>query len=185
MFILFILVASVIIALIRGGKLSRFADLNLRWRGVLLTGFLIQVLIFSSFWQSRPDTRALTQSAYVASLVLLFLALVYNHRIPGMPLLTLGLALNSIAIIANGGYMPASPEALTIAGFPLLAPGQISNNSIGVGSNTQLFFLTDIFAIPKAFPRSNVFSIGDILIALGAVWLTQKVMVKPALRPKT
>ena len=184
MFILFILAASVIIALIRGGELIRFADLNLRWRGVLLTGFLIQVLIFSSFWQSRPDTKALTQFAYVASLVLLLLALVYNYRIPGMPLLTLGLALNSIAIIANGGYMPASPEALALAGLPPLTPGQISNNSIGMNANIQLFFLTDIFAIPKEFPRSNVFSIGDTLIAVGAVWLTQKAMVKPSLRPQ-
>jgi hypothetical protein len=46
-------------------------------------------------------------------------------------------------------------------------------------ANTQLFFLTDIFALPQAFPRANVFSIGDILIAVGAVWLTQQVMVKP------
>ena len=182
MFLLVVLVVSIVIALIRGGKITHLADLNLRWRGVILIGFLIQVLIFSKYWQSEPDTKALTQYGYIASNVLLFIALVYNYRIPGMPLLTLGLVLNATAIIANGGYMPASPEALALSGLSPLAPGQISNNSIGIHANTQLFFLTDIFAIPKEFPRSNVFSIGDTLIAVGAVWLTQKAMVKPSLR---
>ena len=185
MFLLVVLVVSIVIALIRGGKITHFADLNLRWRGVILIGFLIQVLIFSNYWQSKPDTKALTQYGYIASNVILLIALVYNYRIPGMPLLTLGLVLNASAIIANGGYMPASPEALALSGLPPLAPGQISNNSIGMDANTQLFFLADIFAIPKGFPRSNVFSIGDTLIAVGAVWLTQKAMVKPHLRPQT
>ena len=185
MFILAVLVVSIFIALIRGGKISRFADLNLRWRGVILIGFLMQVLIFSNFWQSRPDTKVLTQYLYIASNVLLLLALAYNYRIPGMRLLTLGLVLNSIAIITNGGYMPASPDALALAGLPQLSPGQVSNNSIGWPSNTQLFFFTDIFAIPKGFPFPNVFSIGDTVIALGAVWLTQQVMVKLSARPQT
>ncbi len=79
----------------------------------------------------------------------------------------------------NGGYMPVSPAARALAGLPELVPGQIANNVVGMGPDTQLYFLTDIFAIPKGIPRSNAFSIGDILIAAGAVWLTQRVMVKP------
>jgi len=179
MFLLILLAGSIVVALLRGGRITRFADLNLRWRGVILFGFLIQVLIFSTYWQSRADTRPLTQFAYIASNVILLFALLYNHRLPGMPLLILGLMLNATAIIANGGYMPVSLEARAFAGLAPLAPGQVANNSIGMDANTQLFFLTDIFALPQAFPRANVFSIGDILIAVGAVWLTQQVMVKP------
>jgi hypothetical protein len=182
MFLLIVLAVAIVVALIRGGKISRFADLNLRWRGIILIGFLIQVLIFSDFWQTRPDTISLTPYAHIASRTLLLVALAYNYRIPGMPLLTFGLVINSIAIIVNGGYMPVSQEARALAGLTELLPGQIHNNSIGMGPDTQLFFLTDIFAIPKGFPRSNAFSIGDILIAVGAVWLTQKTMVKPSLR---
>ncbi|MBI5648906.1 MAG: DUF5317 family protein [Chloroflexi bacterium] len=46
-----------------------------------------------------------------------------------------------------------------------------------MGLDTQLFFLCDIFAIPKGFIFPNVFSIGDILLTIGAVYLTQKTMV--------
>jgi hypothetical protein len=183
MILLVVLGGSLVIALIRGGKISRFADLNLRWRGIILIGFLIQVLIFSNFWQGRIDTHALTPYIYLVSNGLLFIALVINYRLPGMPFLTLGLCLNLIAILFNGGYMPASPEALALAGHSSFTAGQISNNSIVMGPDTRLFFLGDIFAIPKGFIFPNVFSIGDILIAIGAVYLIQKTMVvsKPTL----
>lgn len=177
MILLVVLGVSLVFALIRGGKISRFTDLNLRWRGVILIGFLIQVLIFSNFWQDRFDTRALTPSIYLVSMGLLVIALFVNYRIPGMALLTLGLCLNFVAILFNGGYMPASPDALALAGHPALLAGHISNNSIVMGPDTQLFFLCDIFAIPKGFIFPNVFSIGDISIAIGSVYLVQKTMV--------
>jgi hypothetical protein len=70
--------------------------------------------------------------------------------------------------------MPASPTAMQAAGWPVLLPGQILNNSIGIGPETVLSFLGDIFAIPRGFIFANVFSIGDVVIAIGAVILTQK-----------
>ncbi len=184
MIILVVLVVSLAVAMIRGGKIGRLADLNLRWRGVIISGFLIQVLIFSSFWQSNPETKILTQYAYGVSMGLLVIALGVNLRIPGIPLLTLGLVLNSITIVANGGYMPASPEALALSGHPQLSPGQVSNNSIGMGPTTLLFFLADIFAIPKGFLFPNVFSIGDVLIAIGTAYLIQKTIVISAPPPQ-
>lgn len=177
MFLLVVLVLALFVALIRGGKISRLADLNLRWRGVILIGFLIQVLIFSNSWQSRLDLQTLTPYFYLASMGLLVIALFANYRLPGMALITLGLCSNALAILFNGGYMPASPEALALAGQPPLPVGQITNNSIVMGPATQLFFLCDIFAIPKGFILPNVFSVGDILIAIGTVYMIQKTLV--------
>jgi lipoprotein signal peptidase len=62
------------------------------------------------------------------------------------------------------------------AGLSVLLPGQVSSNSIGMGSSTVLFFLCDIFALPKGSIFSNIFSVGDVLIAVGAVILTQKAL---------
>ena len=177
MIILVVLVLAIALALLRGGRLANLAALNIRWRGVIILGFLVQVLIFSSFWQERSETRSLTQFAYIVSLCLLSAALAVNYRIPGMKLIAFGFFLNFIAIAANGGYMPASLPALESAGLPLAQPGQVYSNSIGMSPDARLPFLGDIFAIPKEFIFSNVFSVGDVLIALGAVWLIQKALV--------
>lgn len=177
MIVLLVLAVSIVVALLRGGRLGNLGLLNIRWRGVIILGFLIQVLIFSPDWQERDATRSVTQFAYLASLCLLVVALAVNYRVPGMKLIAFGFLLNFIAIAANGGYMPASLSALQNTGLAPLQPGQVSNNSIGMGPDTRLPFLGDVFAIPKGFPFSNVFSIGDVLIAMGAVWLIQEALV--------
>jgi hypothetical protein len=184
MIILVVLAVSIVIAFARGGRLGNLAHLNLRWRGVILGGFLVQVLIFSSFWQGRIETKALTPWAYILSLSLLLVALVYNYRLPGMPVITLGFFFNVITVALNGGYMPASPTAMQTAGLSVLLPGQVMNNSIGMGPETVLFFLGDVFAIPRGFIFPNVFSVGDVVIAIGAVILTQKALLTFPLPPR-
>jgi hypothetical protein len=178
MIILVVLALSIIVAIARGGRLQNLAHLNLRWRGVILAGFLIQILIFSSFWQERSETRAWTNWGYILSLLVLLVALIYNYRLPGISVITLGFFFNLVAIALNGGYMPASPTAMQTAGMPVLLPGQVVGNSIGMGPATVLFFLGDVFPIPRGFIFPNVFSIGDIVIAVGAVILTQKGLVR-------
>ncbi len=179
MFLLVVLAAAILVALVRGGDLTHLAALPLRWRGLILLGFLIQIVIFSSFWQERGETRGLTQLAYLFSLCLLVVALAANRHIPGMTLLTAGFLLNFVAIAANGGYMPASPSAMQASALTPLRPGEVANNSVGMGPDTRLGFLGDIFAIPKEIFFSNIFSIGDVLIAAGAVYLIQKALVVP------
>ena len=58
--------------------------------------------------------------------------------------------------------MPADPGALDIAGLP---PGDHANSV--VLADPALRPLTDIFAIPAWLPMANVFSVGDVLIAVG------------------
>ena len=179
MFIFVILIAAILVALLRGGKITHLADLNFQWRGLILVGFLIQIIIFNDFWQKNPTLQPFTSLAYIISLALLMLALAKNHTIPGMLILTLGFFFNALAITLNGGFMPASLDAWTTAGFSPLAPGELHNNSIGMSPGTLVPFLGDIFAIPKGFIFPNVFSIGDVIISIGAVILIQKTMVKP------
>ncbi len=183
MFIFLILLAAILVALLRGGNLMRFADLKIRWSILIIAGFLLQVLVFSEFWQTNEALRGFTPHAYLGSLLLLLIALAVNYRIPGILFLGLGFFSNAITIVLNGGFMPASQAALALAGLPHLAPGQTSNNSIGMSADTRLWFLSDIFAIPAGLPLPNVFSVGDVLIAIGAVYLIQKTMVEPSTSP--
>lgn len=179
MIILVVLFVAILLALLRGGKIAYLADLNIKWRGVIIVGFLIQIVVYNDFWQNNSSLKDLTTMAYFVSLGLLVIALVKNYAIPGMKFIAFGFFLNVLAIALNGGYMPASLNAWTTAGFRPLSADQTYNNSIGIGPNTLLPFFGDIFAIPKGFIFPNVFSIGDLIIAIGAVYLIQKTMVKP------
>jgi hypothetical protein len=104
--------------------------------------------------------RALHLGSY--ALALLFLAA--NFRIGGMVIVALGTCLNLLAITANGGVMPASARALRAAG-ELASDGEFRNSA--AVHHPRLLFLGDVFAVPKGWPLHNVFSIGDLFIAIG------------------
>lgn len=100
---------------------------------------------------------------YVASTAAVLVAVLRNWRIPGLALVAIGAASNLLAIAANGGVMPASPEAVAALGTEA-ATG--FSNSV-VMTDPVLRPLTDIFALPAWVPFANVFSIGDVLIGAG------------------
>jgi hypothetical protein len=62
--------------------------------------------------------------------------------------------------------MPASAAALHRAG--IIETTDHFANSTPVG-HAHLQILGDVLAIPKGWPLANVFSIGDIVIVIGAV----------------
>jgi hypothetical protein len=91
-----------------------------------------------------------------------------------MRLVLVGIALNLLAIAANGGYMPIPPEALARLGFGDAAYDIVSG-SIVVGSKDVLlpsqqalfWMLGDILVTPKPLPQPTAMSIGDIVLAVG------------------
>ena len=70
---------------------------------------------------------------------------------------------NLVAILANGGHMPALPSALADAG---LTYDGVRNNSVRDAS-PSLPWLVDRWAAPGWVPWGTVFSVGDVLIAVG------------------
>ena len=71
-----------------------------------------------------------------------------------------------VAIVANDGVMPASRGALETAGLDIRS-GEFANSDFVDDAN--LGFLGDVFAIPAGWPGANVFSVGDVLMVLGAL----------------
>lgn len=132
-----------------------------------------------------PTTRNLVSGGLVAtSLIislLLFLGFVWwNRRLPGMPILMIGLILNLLVMVANGGWMPIEPKtASQLVGTNVL---QIIDAGSRFGQKDILLlpqqihfgFLADRFLLPAWFPYQTAFSLGDILIALGVFWLLLK-----------
>jgi hypothetical protein len=70
---------------------------------------------------------------------------------------------NLVAIVANGGYMPADIGAMASLGRSSI--DGYSNSAML--SDPALKPLTDIFALPTWLPLHNVFSVGDVLIGVG------------------
>ena len=80
----------------------------------------------------------------------------------------LGGVLNLIAIAANDGVMPASRSALETAGMEE-TDGSFTNSD--AVDDAHLAFLGDVFAIPEGWPAANVFSVGDVVMLVGAFLL--------------
>ena len=89
-----------------------------------------------------------------------------------MKLIAIGGLANFLAIVANGGVMPASASALRTAG---LAADPAGYTNSGLVEHAHLAFLGDVFALPASWPAANVFSVGDLLLAAGAFVLLHAV----------
>ena len=161
MFILYAIPIGLVAGFAIGGRLDHLAEIRFAWGPVAILGLVAQLVLFST-----PVADAVGDAGpilYVASTAAVLIAVLRNVRIPGMVLVALGAASNLLAIAANGGVMPASPDA--VAALGLEAADGFSNSV--VMSDPALRPLTDLFALPAWLPGANVFSIGDVLIGIG------------------
>jgi hypothetical protein len=161
MFILYALVIGLALGLIAGGKVTAIGELRFRWGPLMVLGFLAQVVLFSDPVAARVGD--LGPALYIGSTLVVVIAVVRNVAIPGLPLVAIGAASNLAAIVANGGFMPASAAAMAALGKD--APTIYSNSA--VVAQPALAALTDIFALPAWLPFSNIFSIGDVVLGVG------------------
>lgn len=164
MFILYALPVGLLAGLLLGGRLAGLAALQLRWAPLALAGLLVQVVLFLGPVAERVG--GLGALMYVASSALVLVVVIRNAALPGLPLVVLGALSNLLAIVANGGHMPASAEALGSLGRTV---GEGYSNS-AVLADPALWPLTDIFALPAWLPWANVFSVGDVAIGAGIAW---------------
>jgi hypothetical protein len=156
------------------GRLSALGSVKIRFWPVALAGLAFQMLLFSSPLGAAVGDLGLP--LYVGSTGVVLLALVFNLRQPGFWLIFIGAVANFIAIVANGGQMPASAEAwAALNGATGLPTVELSNVFIA-SPQTPFYFLGDLFVLPRPFPLANVFSIGDALIGLGGAWFVVAVM---------
>ena len=180
MFILLAVPVGIALGYVIGGRLERLSQIRFHWAWLAATGLAVQILLFST---TIGDSfrGGVGEAIYVASTGMVLVAVWRNLRIRGLALIAIGAISNLAAIVANGGVMPTTPAALAAAG---LDPREGFSNS-AIVDDPALVPLTDIFALPPWLPFANVFSIGDVLIALGIV-LTIAIGMRqgdPASRP--
>lgn len=151
-----------------GGHLTRLATVELRRSPLLLGATVVQAVIT----QLAIDVPSeVTGAAHLASYLLAGGFVWANRRLPWLWLAALGGASNFVVIVANGGVMPASAEALALAGRT--GTGAEFANSALVES-PRLWFLGDVFAVPASWPLANVFSAGDVILLIGGALLVHR-----------
>jgi hypothetical protein len=117
----------------------------------------------------------------IASQFALLGVVLLNHFVPGAKLFALGIALNLLVMVANGGWMPVTPET-----YQFVHPERIvtlytkpasSKNIILPRAETKLWYLSDVIRLPLPGRRTAV-SLGDVLLIGGVAQLIMQTTSK-------
>ncbi len=183
MIFLYALILGVVLGYVRGGRLSHLASLRLRATWLVLLALVIQVLIFPLFTK-EPLIQEGTAILHGVSYALLGIWLLLNLRVSALIVIGAGALMNAIAIMANGGLMPASTTALDRAGYGSVAQVLMSDGSFGnivrMSPATRFDVLGDWLYLPRGWPLAAAFSLGDAVIMVGIVWLIARGMRRDA-----
>ncbi len=150
------MLAGVAAGLLTGGRIGNLARLRFRWPWLIVAVLLIRVAV------ALPPLNRFETSRYVYAAALAAIvawSLWHVQRLMGVWLVSLGAALNLLVILANGARMPVAPE---------FASALVRHDHIGqytiMSSSTNLNLLGDWISL---YPSPEVYSVGDVLVALG------------------
>lgn len=180
--LLWAVVLGLVLGYLRGGRIGNLGKLRVRGLWLLILALLIQLLIFP-LGSRGPLFPWATPHLHLLSCAFLFGVILWNWRYPELLVMGLGLLLNLVVIVTNGGYMPAAAEALGRAGLSEVAQalekGPVGNVVL-MGERTRLNFLGDWLFLPKWVPLASAFSPGDVILGLGAFLFLARRMVRRA-----
>jgi hypothetical protein len=165
------IVAALGVGLALGGRLGNLANLDLRAVWLFFAAVALQLVAFPLPFFPWATGETTASALWLVSYGLLIVAALLNARITGVPIVALGMLLNVAAIVANRATMPVLPGAMRDAG----RTDVVVNNSTAA-DDPALPWLVDRWAAPDWIPLANVFSVGDVVIAVGAVVLVLAAM---------
>lgn len=175
------IIIGIVTGYLRGGRLRRLANLNLKAYYLLFIAVVIEITLnYVLINHNDIILEAYSLIAVVIQYLLIFVFVGLNLNKPYTWLIGTGVLLNFIVIVANFGAMPVSSQILSLASpskkMTLLGEGKFYTYKL-VESGVLLWFLGDIIRI--SFPLRHFISIGDILLSVGVLLLIQKSMTEP------
>ena len=177
-----VVVLALLTGALAGGGLPRLADLKLRsiWiLGVALASRFAAGLLR----QGDIGVEVPLGVFFIAGYVLTFGWLWLNWKVPGLQVAAIGIGLNTLAVLLNGGQMPIWSAAFDAAGF---TPAALANDPFHflLRADSAAAFVTqggifgDVVPLPIPVIR-DVVSIGDVLLAVGIFWAIVYSMTRP------
>ncbi len=160
-----VLFIALVMAVLRGGRLTNLGDVELRAWWLLLIALALQ---FGTTW--LPDTdwaEGLGVGMVLLSYGLLMVLVLLNRSRPGMCLAGVGVLMNFTVIALNGG-MPVLAEAAEVAsGFTVTAPDLSGSfKHITLDASSRLTLLADVIPL-RLGSLGQVISLGDVFLAVG------------------
>jgi hypothetical protein len=161
------------------GSLAGLQRLRIVWWPLALGSIAVQLVLFNPPIDRQSWALDYGPWIWVLSLVGMLAVLVRNSALKGparyaFVLAAVGVAANLFVVVANGGYMPQSPQArFQVRGMPLIAEGSAPRlrNVAPAGPDTQFAWMGDMIPQPIWLPTANVVSIGDLALSLAlALW---------------
>lgn len=181
---------GLIVGLFRGGwrqGLIRFSQIHLIAGWMFPVLLLVQFIIFyaQEKWAWLASINGyLFMGIYAVGLIFLWL----NRHHKGFNLILIGVLLNFVVMAVNGGRMPVSLSASEVLGpyyTDMLKSGSVISKHYMMDATTRLSFLGDIIPLSKPYPRTQVISIGDVVMNFGMFLFIQSVMVVNKKKKKT
>ncbi|MGG5255398.1 DUF5317 domain-containing protein [Neobacillus sp. SM06] len=172
------MILSLIVGFFRKGNLKGLSSLNLKagWIFPLLLGIEILMFLFQNRFSFLGRASGfIYMLVYIAGLLFLFM----NRKQTGFMWILIGVFLNFFVMVLNGGRMPVSEHAASILDpsyFEALK-GSLYAKHQALTESTKLGFLGDIIPLTKPYPRTQVISIGDIIMNIGIFLFIQHLMV--------
>jgi hypothetical protein len=177
LFVLAIL-AGMVAGAIRGGKPGSLLDARLHAKPVGLICLAVQALVGALALRSVGIPRGVGALLLGAALVGMLEVARANGKLPGVPLLALGLLANLVVLVLNLG-VPVSVATLERAGIAVERPLQHRPDAKHVidGPGTRLSWLGDRLAVR---PLRSTVSFGDVAEFAGLFLLVQALVMGTA-----
>jgi DHA3 family macrolide efflux protein-like MFS transporter len=174
---------GMVLGLLFGGRLENLASIRLRFLPLLFLAVIVRFGTEALLGYGVGIADTLRLPLLGLSYGLLLFALWHNRWYPGLALAFVGIALNALALLVNGGRMPVWDVAFQASGLP----GPLSSvlhtglsGPIGTDFLAHLGPIGDIIPIPFD-PVRNVASIGDVFLTAGlAFFLFATLLRTPA-----
>jgi hypothetical protein len=172
-----VLFLALVIAILRGGRLTNLGDIELRSWWLLILGFALQAATRFLPQEDWAETAGILM--VLGSFLMLLILVVLNRESPGMWLAGVGVLMNFTVISLNGG-MPVLAEAAEVAsGFTQSNPDIAGSfKHVVLGPTTILPALGDLIPLRLA-GQGQVISLGDVFLAVGLGRFLEHELRKP------
>ena len=156
---------GLVAGLLTGGSLHNLLERRLRWPLVVIAAFVVRELEI----RTPVGSAAWAPAIFATSLAVLLVWAAWHHdRLPGIWLIVVGIGMNLLVVLVNGGRMPVAPAAAHLGPAQLRDQGTFAHYALA-GPDTRLGWLCDWIVLPPpiGWLLPQAYSPGDLVSMAG------------------